>query len=94
MGAQVRALQGTNDRAQKGVADDESSAPFTKLGREITAAARQGGADLEWNPRLRLGRPEGARLAALGLPDGRSDGEEGGGDERDDADHDNSGRPT
>jgi YebC/PmpR family DNA-binding regulatory protein len=39
---------------QKGVADAKRSQVFTKYGREISVAARQGGPDPEGNPRLRL----------------------------------------
>ena len=39
---------------QKGVADAKRSQVFTKFGREISVAARQGGPDPESNPRLRL----------------------------------------
>jgi YebC/PmpR family DNA-binding regulatory protein len=39
---------------QKGVADAKRSQVFTKFGREISVAARQGGPDPENNPRLRL----------------------------------------
>ena len=39
---------------QKGVTDARRSQLFTKLGREITVAARHGGGDPETNPRLRL----------------------------------------
>jgi len=39
---------------QKGVADAKRSQVFTKYGREISVAARQGGPDPENNPRLRL----------------------------------------
>jgi len=38
----------------KGVTDARRSQLFTKLGREITVAARHGGGDPETNPRLRL----------------------------------------
>jgi YebC/PmpR family DNA-binding regulatory protein len=42
-------------KRQKGVADARRGALFTKLGREITMAVRQGGgADPDANPRLRL----------------------------------------
>src|SRR3990172_802591 len=41
-------------KRQKGVTDVRRSQLFTKLGREITVAARQGGADPETSPRLRL----------------------------------------
>ena len=39
---------------QKGVTDARRSQLFTKLGREVTVAARHGGGDPETNPRLRL----------------------------------------
>ena len=39
---------------QKGVADTRRGQLFTKLGREITIAARDGGGDPEANSRLRL----------------------------------------
>ncbi len=38
----------------KGVADNKRGQIFTKLGREISVAARQGGGDPEVNARLRL----------------------------------------
>jgi YebC/PmpR family DNA-binding regulatory protein len=41
-------------KRQKGAADAKRGQLFTKLGREITVAARQGGADPEANFRLRL----------------------------------------
>src|SRR3990170_3683972 len=41
-------------KRQKGVADAKRSQVFTKLGREITVAAKHGGPDPEGNPRLRL----------------------------------------
>lgn len=41
-------------KRQKGVADFRRGQLFTKLGREITVAARQGGADADSNFRLRL----------------------------------------
>lgn len=41
-------------KRQKGVADVRRGQLFTKLGREITVAARQGGADMDANFRLRL----------------------------------------
>jgi len=41
-------------KRQKGVADARRGQLFTKLAREITVAARQGGADLNANFRLRL----------------------------------------
>ncbi len=41
-------------KRSKGVADDKRGQLFTKLGREITVAARHGAADPEANPRLRL----------------------------------------
>jgi len=41
-------------KRQKGVADARRGQLFTKLGREITVAARQGGGDPETNFRLRL----------------------------------------
>jgi YebC/PmpR family DNA-binding regulatory protein len=41
-------------KRQKGAADARRGQLFTKLGREITVAARQGGADPESNFRLRL----------------------------------------
>ena len=39
---------------QKGVVDARRGQLFTKLAREITVAARQGGADPDMNVRLRL----------------------------------------
>src|SRR6516225_2593846 len=41
-------------KRQKGVNDSRRGQIFTKLGREITVAARQGGADPDGNFRLRL----------------------------------------
>lgn len=41
-------------KRSKGVADSRRGQLFTKLGREITVAARQGGADPDGNFRLRL----------------------------------------
>ncbi len=41
-------------KRQKGAADAKRGQVFTKLGREITVAARQGGGDPEGNARLRL----------------------------------------
>ena len=41
-------------KRQKGVADDKRGQLFTKLGREVTVAARQGGGDTATNARLRL----------------------------------------
>ncbi len=41
-------------KRQKGATDVKRGQLFTKLGRELTIAARQGGADPEANPRLRL----------------------------------------
>ena len=41
-------------KRQKGAADAKRGQLFTKLGREITVAAREGGAEPEGNPRLRL----------------------------------------
>ena len=41
-------------KRQKGVADARRGQLFTKLGREISVAARQGRGDSETNPRLRL----------------------------------------
>ncbi len=40
-------------KRQKGAADVKRGQLFTKLGREITVAAREGGPDPEGNPRLR-----------------------------------------
>ena len=41
-------------KRQKGVVDARRGQLFTKLGREITIAARDRGGDPEANPRLRL----------------------------------------
>jgi YebC/PmpR family DNA-binding regulatory protein len=41
-------------KRQKGAADAKRGQLFTKLGREITVSARQGGGDPDGNPRLRL----------------------------------------
>ncbi len=41
-------------KRQKGVTDGKRSQVFTRLGREVSVAARAGGPDHEANPRLRL----------------------------------------
>ncbi|MCC6175143.1 MAG: YebC/PmpR family DNA-binding transcriptional regulator [Chloroflexi bacterium] len=41
-------------KRQKGAADARRGQLFTKLGREISVAAREGGPDADGNPRLRL----------------------------------------
>ncbi|MEX1252971.1 MAG: YebC/PmpR family DNA-binding transcriptional regulator [Dehalococcoidia bacterium] len=41
-------------KRQKGVADAKRAQVFTRLGRELTIAAKHGGPDPEGNPRLRL----------------------------------------
>lgn len=41
-------------KRQKGAADAKRGQLFTKLGRELSIAAREGGADPDANPRLRL----------------------------------------
>lgn len=41
-------------KRQKGAADARRGQLFTKLGRELTVAAREGGSDPDANPRLRL----------------------------------------
>src|SRR3989304_8185472 len=41
-------------KRQKGVSDVKRGTLFTKLSREITVAAREGGGDAAMNPRLRL----------------------------------------
>ncbi|MBI1886491.1 MAG: YebC/PmpR family DNA-binding transcriptional regulator [Chloroflexi bacterium] len=41
-------------KRQKGVSDSKRGQLFTKLAREITVAAREGGGDPDMNPRLRL----------------------------------------
>ena len=41
-------------KRQKGANDAKRGALFTKVSREISVAARQGGADLDSNYRLRL----------------------------------------
>src|SRR3972149_11986444 len=41
-------------KRQKGVSDVKRGMLFTKLSREITLAAREGGGDPAMNPRLRL----------------------------------------
>ncbi len=41
-------------KRQKGASDAKRGAMFTKLSREITVAAREGGGDPNMNPRLRL----------------------------------------
>jgi transcriptional/translational regulatory protein YebC/TACO1 len=40
-------------KRKKGAADAKRGALFTKLIREITVAAKEGGGDIESNPRLR-----------------------------------------
>jgi len=44
----------TQIKRQKGVADAKRAQVFTRLGRELTVAAKHGGTDPEGNPRLRL----------------------------------------
>ncbi len=44
----------TQIKRQKGLADAKRSQVFTRLGREVTVAAKHGGPDPEANPRLRL----------------------------------------
>jgi YebC/PmpR family DNA-binding regulatory protein len=44
----------TQIKRQKGAADAKRGQLFTKLGKEITVAAREGGGDPDANPRLRL----------------------------------------
>src|ERR671932_125012 len=41
-------------KRQKGAADAKRGQLFTKFGRELTVAAREGGADPDANPRLRM----------------------------------------
>ena len=41
-------------KRQKGAADAKRGQLFTKLGRELTVSAREGGGDPDGNPRLRL----------------------------------------
>lgn len=41
-------------KRKKGAADAKRGAAFTKIGKEIITAARQGGGDITMNPRLRL----------------------------------------
>ncbi len=41
-------------KRKKGVNDSKRSAMFTKFIREITVAAKEGGGDVQFNPRLRL----------------------------------------
>jgi YebC/PmpR family DNA-binding regulatory protein len=53
-------------KRQKGVADAKRGAEFTKLVREITMAARNGGADPDGNSRLRLAILK-ARQSNMGL---------------------------
>lgn len=43
-----------NIKHRKGAQDKKRAQLFTKLGREITVAAKEGGGDPEFNPRLRL----------------------------------------
>src|SRR3989337_887112 len=51
-------------KRQKGVVDARRGQLFTKLGREITVAARHGGPDIESNYRLSLAIRDGPRPAA------------------------------
>ena len=46
-------------KRQKGASDAKRGAVFTKLSREITVAAREGGGDPDMNPRLRLAIEKG-----------------------------------
>jgi len=46
-------------KRQKGASDAKRGAIFTKLSREITVAAREGGGDPDMNPRLRLAIEKG-----------------------------------
>jgi YebC/PmpR family DNA-binding regulatory protein len=46
-------------KRQKGASDAKRGQVFTKLGREIMIAAREGGGDPEMNPRLRLALAKG-----------------------------------
>ena len=43
-----------NIKHRKGAQDKKKGKIFTKLGRELTIAAKEGGGDIEFNPRLRL----------------------------------------
>lgn len=43
-----------NIKHRKGAQDKKRAAVFTKIGREITIAAKEGGGDAGFNPRLRL----------------------------------------
>lgn len=43
-----------NIKHRKGAQDKKKGKIFTKLGRELTMAAKEGGGDIEFNPRLRL----------------------------------------
>jgi len=46
-------------KRQKGASDAKRGAAFTKLSREVTVAAREGGGDPNMNPRLRLAVEKG-----------------------------------
>ncbi|MGL4392161.1 MAG: YebC/PmpR family DNA-binding transcriptional regulator [Fusobacteriaceae bacterium] len=43
-----------NIKHRKGAQDKKRASLFTKLGREVMVAAKEGGGDLDFNPRLRL----------------------------------------
>ena len=51
-------------KRKKGVNDAKRGALFTKLIREITVAAKEGGGSVEFNARLRLG-VETAKAASM-----------------------------
>lgn len=44
----------SNIKHRKGAQDKKRAKLFTKLGKELTIAAREGGKDIDFNPRLRL----------------------------------------
>ena len=57
-------------KRQKAVVDQKRGAQFTKLGREITMAAKIGGGDPNGNARLRLAILKfGDELARLAYPE-------------------------
>lgn len=44
----------SNIKHRKGAQDKKRASVFTKIGREVTIAAKEGGGDINFNPRLRL----------------------------------------
>lgn len=73
-----------NIKHRKGKADAKRAKIFSKLGREITVAAKLGGGDIEMNPRLRLAvstakgqsMPKDAIERAIQKGAGSNDGED------------------